>query len=160
MPSRVRASRRSGRIWRSCRSAAARGLGDRDGDGSGTIRARGSASGRRPGTKSLRSPAFSQAQKFGAQIAIPLQVTGAQSFLLFAVWAQKDPAYPYVRAVIRAVELYRDLIAAQPTVMLGDFNSNSFWDRTGEEARDHSYLVRLLAELGAPRGMSVLPVAG
>lgn len=79
---------------------------------------------------------------------IPLQVTGAQSFLLFAVWAQKDPVYPYVRAVIRAVELYRDLIVSQPTVMLGDFNSNTFWDRASQDARDHSYLVRLLAELG------------
>ena len=80
--------------------------------------------------------------------AIPLQVTGARSFLLLAIWAQNDPAHPYVQAVIRAVELYRDSIASQPTVILGDFNSNAIWDRSRQDARDHSYLVSLLAELG------------
>jgi hypothetical protein len=79
---------------------------------------------------------------------VPLKVTRPRPFLLFAVWAHKDPAYPYVRAVIRAVEIYRDLIASQPTVILGDFNSNAQWNRAREDARDHAYLVRLLTELG------------
>lgn len=79
---------------------------------------------------------------------VPIEVTGAETFLLFAVWAKKDPVYPYVQAVIRAVEVYRDLIASRPTVILGDFNSNTRWDRARPEARDHSYLVRLLNELG------------
>jgi hypothetical protein len=79
---------------------------------------------------------------------IPIQVTGPRRFLLLAVWSQQDPVHPYVQGVIRAVEVYKDLIAAQPTVVIGDFNSNSFWNRKRPGARDHGYLVGLLNELG------------
>ena len=57
--------------------------------------------------------------------AFPVQVTGPTSFLLLAIWSQRNPDFRYVRAVIRAVEIYRDLIVSQPTVIAGDFNSNS-----------------------------------
>src|ERR1700731_4076999 len=43
---------------------------------------------------------------------VPIQVTGPHPFLLLAVWSH----YPYVQGVIRALDLYRDLISAQPTV--------------------------------------------
>jgi exodeoxyribonuclease III len=78
---------------------------------------------------------------------VPIQVDGPLRFLLLAVWSQKAPRHPYVQAVIRAVEVYRDLLRAQPAVVVGDFNSNSIWDRK-RRGRDHSALVRLLADLG------------
>ena len=79
---------------------------------------------------------------------IPVQVTGPVSFLLLAVWSQKDPDFSYVRGVIRAVDCYRDLIGAQPTVVAGDFNSNAIWDYKRPAGQNHSGLVRNLAELG------------
>jgi exonuclease III len=78
---------------------------------------------------------------------VPIQVDGPHRFLLLAVWSQKARPHPYVQAVIRAVEAYRSLIEAQPAVVVGDFNSNSIWDRK-RKGRDHSALVRLLAGLG------------
>jgi len=79
---------------------------------------------------------------------VPIQVTGPHHFFLLAVWSQRDPQHPYVQGVIRAVELYRDLIQAQPAVVVGDFNSNAIWDRKRNSARDHSALVSMLADLG------------
>jgi hypothetical protein len=80
--------------------------------------------------------------------AFPVQVTGPNSFLLLAVWSQRNPDFSYVRAVIRAVECYRDLIVAQPTVVAGDFNSNTIWDYKRPEAQNHTAVVRQLGSLG------------
>lgn len=82
------------------------------------------------------------------RFTIPIQVTGPHSFLLLAVWAKADPNFRYVRAVIRAIECYRDLIVAQPTVLVGDFNSNKIWDYKRPDGRNHSGLVRELEALG------------
>src|SRR5205085_12581065 len=82
------------------------------------------------------------------RFVIPVQVTGPVSFLLLAVWAKTDLDYRYVRAVIRGVECYSDLIAAQPTVIVGDFNSNKIWDYKRASHLSHSALVRKLASLG------------
>ena len=76
-----------------------------------------------------------------------VQVRGPIDFLLLAVWSQRNDDFRYVRAVIRAVECYRDLIASQPTVIAGDFNSNTIWDYKRPETQNHSGLVRLLASL-------------
>ncbi|MBI5672792.1 MAG: hypothetical protein HZC50_05965 [Nitrospirae bacterium] len=59
---------------------------------------------------------------------IPIQVTGPQSFPLLAVWAKTDMHFRYLKGIIRAVDCLRDLIIAQPTVVVGDFNSNKIWD--------------------------------
>jgi hypothetical protein len=80
--------------------------------------------------------------------ALPVRVSGAASFLLLGVWAMCDRPHAYVKAVIAAVEAYRDPIAAQPTVIAGDFNSNAIWNRKRPTSRDHRYLVAMLAELG------------
>lgn len=79
---------------------------------------------------------------------IPIQVTGPTSFLLLAVWAKTDLHFRYVKAVIRAVECYADLIAMQPTIIVGDFNSNKIWDYKRAAHLGHSGLVRNLAVLG------------
>ncbi len=79
---------------------------------------------------------------------IPIQVTGPVSFLLLAVWSQQDLNFRYVKAIIRAVECYGDLIVAQPTVVVGDFNSNTIWDYKRPDGQNHTGLVRNLAALG------------
>jgi hypothetical protein len=77
---------------------------------------------------------------------IPIRVHGPESFLLFAVWTQKKPTY--VEPVLRAAEAYADLIRSEPTVFMGDFNSNARWDKRRMPARDHSAMVGALSELG------------
>ena len=62
--------------------------------------------------------------------------------------AQQDREFPYVKGLLRGVEVYRDLIEGQPTVIMGDFNSNAIWNRKRAGAQDHGALVTRLDELG------------
>jgi endonuclease/exonuclease/phosphatase family metal-dependent hydrolase len=80
--------------------------------------------------------------------AFPVQVNGPTSFLLLAIWSQRNRDFRYVRAVIQAVEIYRDLIMSQPTVVAGDFNSNTIWDYKRPPTHNHSGLVQQLGALG------------
>ena len=80
--------------------------------------------------------------------AFPVRVIGPRSFLLLAIWSQRNADFRYVRAIIRAVEIYRDLIISQPTVIAGDFNSNTIWDYKRPPGQNHSSLVQQLASLG------------
>ena len=77
---------------------------------------------------------------------VPVRVRGPESFLLFAVWTHREPTY--VEPVLRAAEAYAELIRSEPTVIMGDFNSNAIWDKRRKPARDHAALVNALAELG------------
>jgi len=79
---------------------------------------------------------------------LPYQVRGPADFLLISVWAMKNPAHPYVRGVFRAMQMYADAITAQPTVVMGDFNSNAIWDHQHRRSSSHSDLVALMADLG------------
>lgn len=78
----------------------------------------------------------------------PLHIDGPVPFVLWAVWACSVGSDRYVRGVHRALDEFARLIARHPTVMLGDFNSNTFWDDEHPADRSHSALVRRLAELG------------
>jgi hypothetical protein len=80
--------------------------------------------------------------------ALPLRVSGPESFLLLAIWAQAHPTLPYVRGMHRAVRACRPLMNAQPTVLLGDFNSNTIWDAEHPTERSHTALVRYLEGMG------------
>lgn len=77
----------------------------------------------------------------------PVEVTGPESFLLLAVWSKGQQRHPYVEAVVKAVRLYRHLFT-QPVVLMGDLNSNTFWDADHDDDRNHSALVRQLSALG------------
>ena len=79
---------------------------------------------------------------------VPTQVTGPESFQLISVWAQNEGADRYVRGVVRAVDLWADRIAAQPTVIVGDFNANACWDHEHPKDRNFSALARRLDDLG------------
>ena len=87
-------------------------------------------------------------QREAPRYAVPIQVDGPVRFFMLAVWSKTDLHYRYVKAVIRALECYRDLILAQPTVLIGDFNSNRIWDYKRPPAQNHSGLVRNLDDLG------------
>jgi len=80
--------------------------------------------------------------------ALPVRVSGPESFLLLAVWAMPHPTVPYVRGMHRAIRACRPLMQDQPTVLLGDFNSNTIWDAEHPTERSHSALVRYLGERG------------
>ena len=64
------------------------------------------------------------------------------------MWAKTDLNYRYVKAVIRGVECYSDIILVQPTVIVGDFNSNKIWDYKRRSNLSHSALVQNLASMG------------
>ena len=80
--------------------------------------------------------------------AVPVEVTGPRSFTLLAVWSKRHAQYPYVEGVVRAVELYHDLLTAGPSVVIGDFNSNAIWDSEHPPDRNHTALVTALGESG------------
>jgi exonuclease III len=78
---------------------------------------------------------------------IPLEVIGPESFILIAVWAQKEP-YLYVEGVSRAIAAYADLIGTRATVLIGDFNSNAIWNAEHPAEHNHSAIVSRLDQLG------------
>ena len=79
---------------------------------------------------------------------VPYQVTGPVSFQLIHVWAQNEGVDRYVRGVVRAVDLWSERIAAQPTVIAGDFNANAFWDAEHPADGNFTALARKLESLG------------
>jgi hypothetical protein len=78
----------------------------------------------------------------------PVQVSGPISFRLWAVWACGDRPHRYVRGMHRTLDLRKRMFADGPNVVLGDFNSHSFWDAEHPEDRNHSALVRRLEGFG------------
>lgn len=79
---------------------------------------------------------------------IPIEVTGgALSFNLFAIWANNpdDADGQYVEQVWKAIHHYDDVMVCKPAFLVGDFNSNTIWDRK-HRAGNHSNVVRYLEE--------------
>ncbi len=78
---------------------------------------------------------------------LPLSVSGGDvDFNLFAIWANNpsDKEGAYITQVWKAIHYYDDLIKDKNTILIGDFNSNTIWDkprRTG----NHSDVVTKLA---------------
>lgn len=82
------------------------------------------------------------------RMIIPLEVTGENfSFNLFAVWANNpaDPDGQYVEQVWKALHYYEQHLSGKPTILMGDFNSNTIWDRK-RRAGNHSSVVKFLEE--------------
>jgi exodeoxyribonuclease-3 len=84
------------------------------------------------------------------QMIVPISVTGGGfDFNLFAVWAYNptDPDGTYVEQVWKAIHHYDDLLSCKPTILAGDFNSNTIWDRK-RRAGNHTNVVKYLADKG------------
>ena len=82
------------------------------------------------------------------KFVFPVQVVGPESFSLLVVWSKGKQAFRYVMGVVKAVEAYRHILEASPTVLIGDLNSNAIWNSWHPPHLNHSALVSLLSDLG------------
>lgn len=84
------------------------------------------------------------------KMIIPIEVTGGpMNFNLFAIWANNpsDPEGQYVEQIWKAIHYYDTLLTDKPTILIGDFNSNTIWDKK-RRAGNHSNIVKVLSEKG------------
>lgn len=82
----------------------------------------------------------------GFKHIIPISVTGGETdFTLFAIWANNplDKGFQYVGQIWKALNYYEELLNHPPTILAGDFNSNTIWDKPRREG-NHSTVVSLL----------------
>jgi exonuclease III len=82
------------------------------------------------------------------EFVFPVRVTGPEAFTLLAVWSKGGQKFRYVMGVVKAVQMYRTLFEASPTVLMGDLNSNAIWNAHHPVSLNHSSLIDLLSELG------------
>ncbi len=105
----------------------------------------------RQGIAIIAKPPYSlarlPARRAVPRFIVPMTVTGPRAFTLLAVWSKARQKHTYVAAVMKAVRMYRELLAAGPAVVIGDFNSNTFWDESRPADRNHSALVKMLGGL-------------
>jgi exodeoxyribonuclease III len=84
------------------------------------------------------------------KLIAPVKVTNGQSsFMLYAVWANnpKDKDGPYITQVWKALAHYKKTIRKKKTILIGDFNSNTIWDKPRRQG-NHSTVVQHLAAKG------------
>jgi exodeoxyribonuclease III len=77
---------------------------------------------------------------------LPISVTGSNTaFTLFAIWANNplDKGNQYVGQIWKAIHQYEHLIKPEKTILAGDFNSNSIWDKP-RRIGNHTALVDTL----------------
>jgi exodeoxyribonuclease III len=81
---------------------------------------------------------------------LPLAVKNKnQQFNLFAIWAYNpdDRGFQYVGQIWKAINFYSELLNNEKTILAGDFNSNTIWDKPKREG-NHSAVVDFLARKG------------
>ncbi len=84
------------------------------------------------------------------KMIVPVAVTGgATDVTLFAIWANNpaDKKFEYVGQIWKALPHYADLFTNTRTILAGDFNSNTIWDRPSREG-NHTTVVKYLEERG------------
>lgn len=76
---------------------------------------------------------------------LPLNIYNDKiSWTVFAIWAQKPENHDcYTEQVWNAVHYYSDILSNENTILIGDFNSNSIWDRP-KRIYNHTNLVEFL----------------
>jgi exodeoxyribonuclease-3 len=82
------------------------------------------------------------------KLVVPVKVYGGSfDFTLFAIWANnpEDPDGTYVEQVWKAIHQYDKHIKRKQTVLAGDFNSNTIWDRK-YRIGNHSHVVERLGK--------------
>ena len=81
---------------------------------------------------------------------IPISVSDEHySFNLFAIWANnpKDSEGHYITQVWKAINFYDTAMTDNKTILIGDFNSNTIWDRPRRKG-NHSTVVQKLEAKG------------
>ncbi len=84
------------------------------------------------------------------KMIIPIAVTdGEFDFNLFAIWANNptDKDGQYIEQVWKALLYYGNILADTKTILVGDFNSNTIWDKKHREG-NHSDVVNHLEGKG------------
>jgi len=84
------------------------------------------------------------------KMIIPVRVTANDATLmLYAIWANNpgDPDGQYVEQVWKAIHHYDKKISNRQTILIGDFNSNTIWDKK-YRAGNHSNVVKRLEDKG------------
>ncbi len=82
------------------------------------------------------------------RLIVPISVKNIRyQFILYAIWAfnPDDPDGTYVEQVWKAIHYYEAHLKKKPAVLVGDFNSNSIWDKQHRRA-NHSNVVKFLEE--------------
>jgi len=82
------------------------------------------------------------------KIISPISISGGPlDFTLFAIWAHNpgDPDGQYIEQVWKAIHHYDQILNTQSCILIGDFNSNTIWDRP-RRIGNHSTVVARLAE--------------
>ncbi|WP_264564563.1 endonuclease/exonuclease/phosphatase family protein [Flavobacterium sp. N3904] len=77
---------------------------------------------------------------------LPIAVRGGKvDFILFAVWANnpEDKDGQYVTQVWKAIQYYDFLLSDKKCILIGDFNSNTIWDKPRRDG-NHSTVVSIL----------------
>jgi exonuclease III len=87
--------------------------------------------------------AVSPCQPIIEDTAYPVLITtpDEQIIHLLAIWSKPHPTY--VEAIARCLEVYADFLCAAPSIVVGDFNSHSRWDKP-KRAWTHTRLVQHL----------------
>lgn len=83
------------------------------------------------------------------KMIIPIEVTGGPlPFNLFLIWAYNpdDNDGRYITQVWKAITHYDELITDRPTMLIGDFNSNTIWDYKKHRMGSHSSVVKQLED--------------
>lgn len=78
---------------------------------------------------------------------LPLSVSnGNIHFTVFAIWSQEpEKSNNYTEQVWNAVHFYNNLLDDENIILVGDFNSNTIWDKPRRKI-NHSELVEFLGE--------------
>jgi len=80
---------------------------------------------------------------------LPLSVTGGKyDFTLFAIWANnpQDKDGHYITQVWKAMRYYDSLLLDNKTILVGDFNSNTIWDKVYREGNHSAVVANLEAK--------------
>lgn len=80
---------------------------------------------------------------------LPISVTGGKiDFILFAIWTNNpdDKDGAYVTQVWKALNYYENLLSESKTILIGDFNSNTIWDKPRREGNHSTVVAKLEAK--------------
>ncbi|MCY7293017.1 MAG: hypothetical protein LH615_12630 [Ferruginibacter sp.] len=83
------------------------------------------------------------------KMIIPIEVSGGRfDFNLFLIWAFNpgDKDGRYVTQIWKAINHYDKLLSGKPTMLIGDFNSNTIWDNKTRRLGSHSAVVKQLED--------------